>query len=88
MRVKPLVFAGLMVFGLAACDEKAVCTPELAQTKVADMMTKLQELAMSDPARLEAVGKKVSELQPKFAGLKDKPDEACAAIDEIMELMK
>ena len=88
MRVKHLVFAGLIVVGLAACDEKEVCTPELAQTKVAAMMTKLQELAMSDPAKLEAVSKKVSDLQPKFAGLKDKPDEACAAIDEIMALMK
>ncbi len=88
MRMKTLAFAGLVAFTLAACDEKEVCTPELAQTKVADMMTKLQELATKDPAKLEAVSKKVAELQPKFEGLKDKPDEACAAIDEIMDLMK
>lgn len=88
MRIRTLAFAGLVAASLAACDEKEVCTPELAHTKVADMMTRLQQLATSDPVKLEEVSKKVVELQPKFKGLKDKPEEACAAIDEIMELMK
>jgi len=87
MRLKTLAAAGLVVLSLAACKDEEACTPELAQTKMTEMVTKVQELATKDPAKLQEIGPKAAELQSKFANLGDKPEEACKAIDELLALM-
>lgn len=88
MRLKTLAIVGLVALSLAACNEDEACTPGLAQTKMTEMMTKIQDLATNDPSKLESIGPKAAELQGKFANLADKPEEACKAIDELLDLMK
>ena len=89
MYSKIAMVAVAAVFALSACkEEKKACTPEEAQTKVTEMMTKMQELATTNPGKLEAVGKKAQELQAELGDAKNDPAKACAAVDELIKAME
>ena len=78
------------VFALSACQEekKAACTPEEAQAKVTEMMTKMQELATSNPEKMAAVGVKAQELQADLAAAANDPAKACDAVDQLIKAME
>lgn len=62
------------VLGLSACrEEQPACTQDEAQKKVAEMMTKVLELAITHLEKLAAVGLKVQELQARLAGAENGP---------------
>jgi hypothetical protein len=52
------------------------------------MVTKMQELATKDPAKLAAVGEKAAELRAKLPEMQSDPAKACEAIDEILKAME
>lgn len=77
------------VLSLSACkEEKAACTPDEAQKKVAEMMTKMQVLATAHPEKMAAVGQKAQELQAQLSGAANDPAKACEAVDELMKAME
>jgi len=89
MRVKFAVVTLAAALALAGCkEEKAACTPEQAQAKATAMMTKMQELATSNPEKLAAVGARAQELQADLGNAANDPAKACAAVDELMKVME
>jgi hypothetical protein len=74
---------------LAACTSEEVCTTELAQKKATDLLTRMQEIAATDAARLVELAPKVQELATRASAQGDDLQAACKAMDEMMaELSK
>jgi hypothetical protein len=89
MRLIPAIAALAAAGVLAACDEKASCTPEVAQQKAAELTARMTEVGTTDPAKLAELGPKIQELATKAQAGGDDLDAACKAIDEMMaELSK
>ncbi len=89
MQITKLAFAGLMALTLAACQEDtATCTPEVAQTKMADLSARMTELGASDPAKLEQYSGRAAELQTQMANMGDDPQATCDAMDAMMAEMQ
>lgn len=89
MRIAPAFLALAATGFLAACNTEEACTQETATKKAADLTTKIQEIAASDPARLAELGPKVQDLATKAAAGGDDLQATCTALDEMMaELSK
>ena len=89
MRMSVAVAVMAAVLSLAGCkEEKASCTAEEAQKKAAEMTTKLQALATTNPEKLAAVATKAQELQGDLANAGTDPAKACAAVDELIKAME
>lgn len=85
MLIRNTVLAATAALVLVACDSKEECTAEVAQQKASEMTAKIQELAASNPEKLgEAMGK-AQEITNKIAS---NPEEACAAIDELLATLE
>lgn len=79
-----IILAALGIsLSLGACDKKAECTAEQAQAKSAELMTKIQTLAQTNPEKLAALAPKLTELQAKAANAGADPAAACAMIEEL-----
>lgn len=89
MRFASTILALAATGFLAACNSEEACTNELAQKKAADLATKMQEVAATDPAKLAELAPKVQELAAKASAQGDDLQAACKALDEMMaELSK
>lgn len=89
MRMKFAAVALMGSLALMGCkEEKKACTPEEAQAKVTEMMTKMQELATTNPEKLAAVGAKAQELQTQLQDAANDPAKACEAVDELLKAME
>ena len=89
MRILP----GLLALGaiglLAACNSEEACTQELATRKAADLTSRIQDLAASDPTRVASLAPKLQELAASAAAGGDDLSATCKALDEmIAELSK
>jgi ABC-type Fe3+-hydroxamate transport system substrate-binding protein len=87
MRISSAILALAAAGFLTACNSEEECTEELATKKLTELQTKMTELAASDPAKMAALGPKVTEIMTKAAGEASSPDDvsgACKAIDDIM----
>ncbi len=80
------VLAALTAFGLlTACDGKPECTQELVIEKTTDLMTKIQQLGTSDPAKMVALLPKIQDITTQAAAAGEGDLQAsCDAIDDIM----
>jgi outer membrane murein-binding lipoprotein Lpp len=89
MRFATTILALAATGFLAACNDEAACTQEVATQKATDLTTKIQELAAADPAKLAEMAPKVQELATKAAAGGDDLAATCKALDEMMaELSK
>lgn len=89
MRITSTILALAATGFLAACNSEEVCTTELAQKKATDLMTKMQEIAATDAAKLAELAPKVQELAATASAQGDDLQAACKAMDEMMaELSK
>ncbi|MFN3577220.1 MAG: hypothetical protein ACK4TJ_09605 [Tabrizicola sp.] len=89
MRIASTMLALVATGFLAACNSEEACTQEVATKKAADLTTRIQELAATDPAKLAELGPKVQELASKAAAGGDDLSATCKALDEMMaELSK
>jgi hypothetical protein len=89
MRITSAILALAAASFLAACNSEEVCTTELAQKKATDLMTKMQEVAATDAAKLAVLAPKVQELAATASAQGDDLQAACKAMDEMMvELTK
>lgn len=89
MRFASTILALTATGFLAACTGEEACTQEIAAKKATDLMTKAQEIAASDPAKLTELGPKLQELSTKAAAGGDDLTATCKALDEMMaELSK
>lgn len=84
MRASPAFLAFAATGFLAACNSEVACTQETATKKAADLTTKIQEIAASDPAKLAELGPKIQELATKAAAGGDDLAATCTALDEMM----
>lgn len=84
MRITSTVLALAAAGFLAACTSEEVCTTELAQKKATDLLTKMQEVATTDAAKLARLAPKVQELAAKASAQGDDLQAACKAMDEMM----
>lgn len=84
MRITSTVLALAAAGFLAACNSEEVCTTELAQKKATDLLTKMQEVATTDAAKLARLAPKVQELAAKASAQGDDLQAACKAMDEMM----
>lgn len=85
MMIRNVVLASAAVIALAACDDKEACTPEVAQAKATEMTTKIQELATTNPEKLQEFMAKAQEIQGQITA---NPEEACKAIDELLSTLE
>ncbi|MES2816529.1 MAG: hypothetical protein V4720_16635 [Pseudomonadota bacterium] len=89
MRITSALLALAATGFLAACNSEEVCTTELAQKKATYLMTRMQEVAATDAARLAELAPKVQELAANASAQGDDLQAACKAMDEMMaELTK
>lgn len=86
MRITPIFAALTAAVFLVACDDKPSCTQAQAQTKMTELMTKIQEVGATNPEKLAALAPKAQELAAKAQASGDANNlgEACKAIDEMM----
>ncbi|MCX8509581.1 MAG: hypothetical protein ORN49_12030 [Rhodobacteraceae bacterium] len=69
---------------LAGCKDKPKCTPEEAQAKATELMTKIQGLATSDPAKLATLGQKAADFATAAQKAQDDPGAVCEAADKLL----
>jgi outer membrane murein-binding lipoprotein Lpp len=84
LRILPIVAVLSAAVFLSACDEEVACTQADADAKVAELTTKITELASTDPAKLAELAPKVQEIATKAAAGGDDLAGACKALDEMM----
>lgn len=85
MIIRNVILAATAVFALTACDDKEACTPEVAQAKLTELTTKVQEMATTNPEKLQEFATKASEIQSQMAA---DPEKACEAIDELLSTLE
>ena len=85
MRFAMLIPAAALMLGLAACDDKPSCTQAQAQEKVNTLMSKITQLATTNPEKVQELTTKMQDIAAS-AQSNDPNDlgAACATIDKMI----
>ncbi len=85
MKIRAIITIAAAVGFLAACDDKEECTQEIITAKSTELITKIQGMATSDPAKVAELAPKIQEIATKAeAAGADDLQASCDALDEIM----
>jgi len=83
MRISVLVVA-IAAFAMLAACEKEKCTSDVAERKLAELMTKVRDIGGKFPGKLLDLAPKLADIQAKAAAETDDMQAVCTAIDQIM----